>query len=233
MKNQYKLRLSQKIDIRKKIINGSQYYNKYLLNKKFLIITEDYSINYVTFLMKDFKHFTGLSTTKISDCTFFNLCLKSKISLNNIDNYQHYNYSTLKFKTNALCKLNKFIHADVGTNLFLSNLQTNTCEFPYAIRNDKENMTICFTGFDNHARSIRKAKNSKHTLKEHRILGIFKMDKNNEISNLIYVKNFNDLIIHLPKLKNSMATPFKKSMHIAESIPLYNNLSNKSIYTRI
>lgn len=92
-------------------------------------------------------------------------------------------------------KLDHFLYADSDVNLFLSGLTTNTFTFPCAIRNDNENMTMCFIGNDNHARSLRKARNSHNTLDEKRIVGIFET-ADQKWNKCIYIKDRQEIQKH-------------------------------------
>lgn len=205
-----KLRQNQKDRLRKAAIQGSRFYNHYLLDKTFVIVTEDYLSCSVTFLKKDFCHFTGLSLLHLTNNNFFDVCYKGTLSDSNIEDNQHYNYSTLKSKANTLLKLNKFLHVDASVNLFLSGLATNTYSFPYAIRNDRENMTICFMGNDNHARSLRKAKNSHNVISEKRILAIFEKE-NCILEKCIYIRD-KKIVEHMDQ--DSFSEHLKRYFHL-------------------
>ena len=69
----------------------------------------------------------------------------------------------------------------------------NTFTFSCAIRNDTENMTICFVGENNRARSLRKARNSRNTQSEKQIIGIFEL-YNNKWDKCIYIRNRRDIV---------------------------------------
>lgn len=189
------LRKQQKDRLRKAAIRGSRFYAHYLLDKAFIIVTEDYVAHSVTFKKADFCHFTGLTINHLTDIDFFDVCLKGTLRNINLADVQHYNYSTLKTKANTLLKLDHFLHADSDVNLFLSGLTTNTFTFPCAIRNDNENMTMCFIGNDNHARSLRKARNSHNTLDEKRIEGIFET-ADQKWNKCIYIKDRQEIQKH-------------------------------------
>lgn len=90
--------------------------------------------------------------------------------------------------------MNRFLHADVSSNLFLYNLKTHTYDYPLAIRNDKEDMTICFVGNDYHALSLRKARNSHTTNSEKQILSIFEVNDDNMIVKLIYIRKLRSVL---------------------------------------
>ena len=56
-----------------------------------------------------------------------------------------------------------------------------------------ENMTICFVGENNRARSLRKARNSRNTQSEKQIIGIFELH-NNKWDKCIYIRNRQDIV---------------------------------------
>lgn len=210
-RNRNILRSPQKDRLRTAAIQGSRYYSHYLMNKTFAIVTEDYNVSKISFKKEDYCHFTGLTINRIRESNFFDICYKGTLRNINIADTQHYDYNTLRTKSNALLKLNKFLHADASTNLFLSELTTNTFCFPCAIRNDKENMTICFINNDNHARSLRKARNSKNTSEEKKIIGIFEIENNKWIK-CIYIKNKTAIIDNVDNTLFSES--LKKYLHI-------------------
>lgn len=55
------LRPGQKERLRRGAIQGSCYYNHFLKDKTFVVVTEDYMYCSITFKKQDFCHFTGLS----------------------------------------------------------------------------------------------------------------------------------------------------------------------------
>lgn len=209
--NQNTLRQGQKERLRKGVIQGSRYYNRFLKDKTFIIVTVDYMYCSITFKKQDFCHFTGLSISHVSESNFFDICVNGTITNSNIRDEQHYDYNTLRVKNNILKKLNKFLHADASTNLFISGLVTNTFTFSCAIRNDIENMTICFVGENNHARSLRKARNSRNTEDEKQIIGIFELN-NSKWDKCIYIRNKQDIIDNISQDKFSNG--LKKYLHI-------------------
>lgn len=182
------------------VVIGAVYYERHLNKKRFIIITEDLSINTITFLDKDFHHLSGLKLNVGSDI-FYQLSLNNKLALSNIRNIQTYDYKTLKNKNDALRNLNKFLFTDASTNLFLIDLVTKTETFPVAIRNDSEDMTIAFKGKDLHARSLRKAKNSKNCTKQLLIYAIFQIEENDALaSNIVYLKDAETILTNFKDL---------------------------------
>lgn len=202
---------SEKDFLRQSCIEGSRFYNHYLANKDFLIITDTLTLYEITFKTRDFIHFTGLHVN-VSDNKFYDLCVKGNLARNNIRDNQKYNYRTLKDKAISVRKLNKFLHADISTNLFISNLSTHTKLFPVAITNDKENMTLAFIGNHLHARSLRKAKQSTNYESANRIVCILLKDTNSELySQIIYLKNIKKLSKVIKENKN-LISPFVRSI---------------------
>ena len=205
------LRPGQKERLRKGAIQGSRYYNHFLKDKTFVVVTEDYMYCSITFKKQDFCHFTGLSIARVSESNFFDICLNGTITNSNIRDEQHYDYNTLRVKNNILKKLNMFLHADASTNLFISGLVTNTFTFSCAIRNDTENMTICFVGENNRARSLRKARNSRNTQSEKQIIGIFELN-NTKWDKCIYIRNRQDIVDNFNH--DNFSDELKRYLHI-------------------
>ena len=208
---------SEKDFLKESSIIGARFFERYLLEKDFLIITDDLMTHEITFKKRDFIHFTGLKVN-ISDNKFYNLCVKGHLARENISNYQKYNYKTLKDKALVIRKLNKFLHADVSTNLFITNLTTKTRTFPIAITNDFENMTLGFIGNDHHARSIRKAKQSQNYKIAQKINTILVKEKKcTDYSNIIYLRDIeklNHVIKMNPHLFSIENTVFIKTRSI-------------------
>lgn len=180
---------SEKDNLRNAAIIGARYYNHFLLNKTFLIVTDALEEYEITFRKKDFNHLTGIRTN-LSDNLFFDYCLKGIFARNNIKDVQKYNYKTLKDKSVAIKKLNKFLHSDASTNLFIVDLETKTRFFPVAINNDKENITLAFVDGDLHARSLRKARQSQNFKKSNQIMLILSKNKEDNLyETIIYIRD--------------------------------------------
>lgn len=103
------------------------------------------------FKKKEFLHLTGLTVNLVK--IYFTTFVKgSKISKNNISNFQRHNKNTLMTKTANINKLIKFIYADASTNLILKDFIMSSAPnrpFPCAIENSKENMVLAFAKTNN------------------------------------------------------------------------------------
>lgn len=185
---------------RQRIIKGARLFEKYLLNKRFIIVTADYAIYKVVFKKKEFLHLTGLSVN-VGENLFYDLCKKGTISKNNINNFQRHNKNTLMTKTTNIEKLIKFIYADASTNLILKNFIMSSepnRPFPCAIENPEENMVLAFAqlnGEDLKAKSLRKRTNNEIFASSHLILAIFSQEKIDILANsVVYIKNVHALL---------------------------------------
>ena len=177
-----------------------QLYIKYL----FLF----FYINLPTFIDEEpeFLHLTGL-TVNVGENLFYDLCKSSKISKNNINNFQRHNKNTLMTKTENINKLIKFIYADASTNLILKDFIMSSAPnrpFPCAIENSKENMVLDLAKTNNlglKAKSLRKKTNNEIYTSSHLILAIFLKEENDALANsIVYIKRLNryigDLLIY-------------------------------------
>lgn len=117
----------------------------------------------------------------------------------------------MRVKNNILLKINKFIHADTSTNLYIAGLITNTCIFSSAIRNDEENITICFVGDDNYARSLGKARNSRNTKEEKQIIAIFECN-DRKWNKCIYIQDKQGIIENI--VHENFSKHLKQYLHI-------------------
>ncbi len=201
----YKPNERDKEIFRQRIIKGAQLFDKYLLHKEFIIITIDFEIYKVTFKKKEFLHLTGL-TVNVGENLFYDLCKSSKISKNNINNFQRHNKNTLMTKTTNINKLIKFIYADASTNLILKDFIMSSAPnkpFPCAIENSKENMVLAFAKTNNlglKAKSLRKKTNNEIYTSSHLILAIFLKEENDALANsIVYIKNTHNLL-ECPKI---------------------------------
>lgn len=169
------LKDSNKERIRNSIILGAQIYKNKLIPYDFLVITDDYQYYTVRFNAVDFAHLIGIDTV-FSDKDLFENCVKGTISKENIKTNQHYNFGTLKQKSNRIEKIHKIIYAKNDAHLILINLHTNTRDFPLAIENTDDKMVVAFVGKDHCARSLRK-NNSTECDKRKTIIGIYAKSK--------------------------------------------------------
>lgn len=161
--------------IRNDIITGARLYERYLVSKAFLIITDNGTVNTVCFNKKDFAHLAGVRTT-LSDRDLYENAAKGTLTVGNILSNQYYDFGTIRKKIIRLKKINKIIYANANTNLMLVNLHTHTTNFPLAIESIVTSMVVAFTGNDYYARSLRNNNQTESETKEN-ILAIFSKEK--------------------------------------------------------
>ena len=188
-KNKYPLSDGHKKILRNQIISGARNYYHYLSNKIFKIVCEDGTEVNVRFFISDFKHMTGLYSD-LDEEDFFENCLTGKIDVGNIDTLQKYNWGTLKAKGQRIEKIHELLYKDSQKTLLLETLETNTCIFPYAIKNSSSNICVGFVTNVNKARSLRKASSAIKAKFEKNIIAIFaKSTKNSLYHELVYISN--------------------------------------------
>lgn len=160
-------------EIRKKrLVNcyclGAKSYKK-LMNRKFIITTETDEVFNVRFNKRDFQHLCGIESD-LNPNEFFYNAFDDKLSLDNIKSRQRKNWNTLKDKAEKIKNIDETI-INVGLNdiLLLDVLRTPTRNYPLAIRNDTEDVSIAFISDDCHARSLRKARHSLDVKRELKI----------------------------------------------------------------
>ena len=202
----YRIRQSTRSIVREACVKGARYYKKYFIEKKYVIVTEDYAFHTVYFKKSDFIHLTGLDT-RFRPNVFFKVCLEDTLEESDIHLFQTHTDSTLRQKANILKKLHAFLHADASTNLFLDELITETYIFECAIRNDARNSCIAFKKSSDNAhasaRSIRKASSSANTSNALRINAIFCGETDSEkLDTLVYIRNASNIICNVPSLTN-------------------------------
>ena len=157
-RNTYFINEGKRIQLREKIINGVEKYNHFLVNKVFLVICEDGSEYTLRFLKSDFRHLTGVDTD-LNDDAFFELCKSRRLDIGNINEYQKYNWATLKSKALRISQIHRLLYDNIQNTLFMINLHTNTRTFPVAVKNT--NIDTCVGFIDGHkARTLRKYNNS-------------------------------------------------------------------------
>jgi hypothetical protein len=189
-----------RMKLRNACITSAQSYNR-LINKNFLIITENNEIFEIVFNRSDFVHLTGIKFN-LPDIEVYQKSVKSLLSEKNINLMQKYNKNTIKNKIKSFQSIDKMIYSDVQDTLFLKILKTNTYTFPIGIRNDKKNTAIGFLGKDCHARTLRKARTSTNTKEELRIIAIFEKVKSaSQYEKIVYVKNRRELNNSIDKTK--------------------------------
>ena len=142
----------------------------------------------VEFNKKDFLHLCGV-TTNLSSSDFFENCIRSTITINNICTIQRKDWNSLKGKERCLLNLPHLI-TNPTDSLFLEDLVTSTFTFPVAIRNDDRNIAIAFKANNNYfARSLRKARHSMNCSHSYIIDKIYRYPKNDaQNRTLIYDK---------------------------------------------
>lgn len=191
--------------IRNKIIIGASFYKKYLVNKSFLIITDDFNKSIITFKEEDFPHLVGLKTT-IRKCDFLDICASRRLRRADINTNQRHSVRQLLGKSFVIEKLQHFIHTDASVNLFLETITTATTQFNFGIRNVALNTTILFKGANNHARSTRRETAPPPHASSKMIEAIFLLDNKNKADSIIYIRNarkINDNVHDLYDICNS------------------------------
>ena len=203
-----RLNESKRTAIRNKIITGADKYNKFLMNKVFLVICEDGSLHNVRFFAKDFQHLTGI-LSDLSQKDFFQKSLDKTLTVDNILEEQKYDGYTLKYKTNIIENIERIIYGDSSESLFMLNLHTRTFDYPVAIRNSGLKGCVGFKQASHRARTIRKYANSGNADKELKIIGIFSKSqeapKYTEFVYLSGIEVFSALGIDMELFSNEIA----------------------------
>lgn len=131
------------------------------------------------FNIKDFKHLCGVKSN-LSNRDFYQNSLNGTLAINNINSIQPKDWNSLKGKEKCLLNFKYLIETPTDT-LFLEELDTGTCTFPVALRNDVKDIAIAFKSNSNYyARSLRKARHSLNCLKSSRIIKVYKISKNDK-----------------------------------------------------
>lgn len=200
-----------KIRLKNNIIQGAQNFNQYLNNKTFCIVCEDGEETLIRFFQNDYKHLTGI-TSDLNDNEFYKKCFDGTISTGNIEDEQHYNWNTLKKKTDRIAKIHVLLYTNAEKTLLINQLKVNTTVFPTAIKNNAENICVGFVSKANKARSLRTASSSTDTKSEKNIVGIFsKANSESDFSELVYIKEDNTAISVYEKIKN-LSSDLKKEI---------------------
>ena len=206
---------NKKEELKRQIIAGAKNYDQYLLNKVFKIVCEDGTAIDIRFFQNDFKHLTGLYSN-LSDGKFFKFCRDGIIDIGNIETVQKYNWSTLKGKGQRISHIHEMLYQDGNLTLLLECLKTNTYPYPYAIRNDVNDICVCFVDTANKAKSLRKAHNSTDAKVVKHICSIFaKKTSDKKYSEIVYLgdkelllKNNSEIINALSdNIKNIIVSP--------------------------
>lgn len=187
------------------IITGAQNYEHYLLNKVFKIVCEDGSNVDVRFFQNDYKHLSGLYSN-LNDEDFFKFCRDGIIDIGNIKTNQKYNWDTLRNKGDRIAHIHEMLYLDGEQTLLLECLDTKNRIFPYAIRNDDNDICVCFVDISNKARSLRKAHSSLNAREEKKICSVFAKNTEDAIYNeLVYLRDSKMLTENNPEIINILS----------------------------
>ncbi len=145
----------------------------------------------VHFLKGDFKHLTGI-TTDLSDVDFYKSSVKRTLDIGNINEYQKYNWATLKSKMKRISSIHRILYDNIQDSLFLINLHTNTRVYPIAIKNTNIDACIGFVE-NNNARTLRKYNSSNEVDNQKKVLMILaKKRKGNLYEEVVYLSKVQD-----------------------------------------
>ena len=159
MKNTYLINENKRRKLRENAIKGAVKYSHYLMDKVFLVVCEDGSEYTLRFFKSDYRHLTGIDSN-LDDDTFFENCKSRYLDIGNINEYQTYNWQTLKSKAIRISQIHRILYDNIQNALFMINLHTNTRNFPVAIKNTNINTCIGFVDNNNKARTLRKYNSS-------------------------------------------------------------------------
>ena len=159
MRSAYYIDRNKRKMLRDNTIKGARQYSHYLVDKDFLVLCEDGRQYVLHFLKNDFRHLTGIKSN-LKDDLFFQNSKKGHLDLGNIEEYQKYNWETLKSKSKGIAQIHKILYENIQNSLFLINLHTNTRDFPVAIKNTNINTCIGFVDSYHKARTLRKYNSS-------------------------------------------------------------------------
>lgn len=136
MGNTNQISVNQRKKLRNNAIKGASQYAHYLMDKVFLVVCEDGKEYELRFLKSDYRHLTGIRTN-LDDDTFFEQCKSRTLDIGNINEYQKYNWDTLKTKAKRICDIQRLLYDNIQNALFMINLHTKTRDFPVAIKKYK------------------------------------------------------------------------------------------------
>ena len=168
MANVNQTNVSHRQYLREKAIKGAAQYAHYLMDKVFLVVCEDGQEYELRFFKTDYRHLTGISTN-LSDEAFFSHCKSRTLDIGNIDEYQKYNWSTLKTKADRISQIHRILYDNTQNALFMINLHAKTRDFPVAIKNMNINACVGFIDNNNKARTLRKYNNSNNADEQKKI----------------------------------------------------------------
>lgn len=181
--------MGYKSKLRHQIILGARNYRKYLVGKVFRIVCEDGTNIDIRFFPSDFKHLTGLCSN-LNNISFYRNCISGSIDVGNISSEQKYNWSTLKTKCRFIEHIHEVLYKDGQRVLVTRFLDTHTFVFPYAVKNEANNICIGFVDDICRAHSLRKASTSMKFASKQNIIAIFAKDVSSErFHELVYVSS--------------------------------------------
>lgn len=219
----HEIQTNKKLYLRKCSIEGARNYNHYLVGKVFLIICEDGTESLIRFFKTDFVHLTGIESN-LRDNAFYKQCIVGKLTDGNINNYQKYNWQTLKGKADRVKKIHKIVYADVKNSLFMFQLHTRTGVFPVAIRNSVTNTCVGYKGDIHKARSLRKFTNSGNADAEKKIAAIFaKQEDQEKYNELVYISTVQKLYKNDKDFVNKLSDTLKDRL-----LKFYENCDNET-----
>lgn len=193
MGNTNQISVKQRKKLRNNAINGAAQYAHYLMDKVFLVVCEDGKEYELRFLKSDYRHLTGI-TSNLDDDAFFNHCKSRTLDIGNINEYQKYNWDTLRTKTQRISQIHRLLYDGIKNALFMINLHTNTRDFPVAIKNTNINACVGFIDNNNKARTLRKYNSSNNADEQKKIYLIIARKQNNALCDeLVYTSSIEDI----------------------------------------
>lgn len=193
MGNTNQISANQRKKLRTNAIKGATRYAHYLMDKVFLVVCEDGKEYELRFLKSDYRHLTGIRTN-LDDDTFFEQCKNRTLDIGNINEYQKYNWDTLKTKAKRICDIQRLLYDNIQNALFMINLHTQTRDFPVAIKNTNINACVGFIDNNNKARTLRKYNSSNDADEQKKIYLIIARKQNASLfDELVYTSSVEDI----------------------------------------
>lgn len=193
MGNTNQISLNHRRRLREKAINGATQYAHFLMDKVFLVVCEDGKEYELRFLKSDYRHLTGISSN-LDDDTFFEHCKSRTLDVGNINEYQKYNWDTLKTKTDRVSQIHRILYDNIQNALFMINLHTNTRDFPVAVKNTNIKACVGFVDNNNKARTLRKYSSSNNADEQKKIYLIIARKQNaNLYDEIVYTSGVEDI----------------------------------------